>query len=253
MEVESAAQPESVTYKKGPRVRIAFRTGIAEFLLVICGLIFIRRDVYLQGNLGSVLQHWQEGWVCAAMLVDGIIRGAYSLNAEVSPLRKKVLKWGLPAGLFLYAACASLCIKLHIGTLDFELMRNAGVAILSVSLITSLIAGRQRPLFALQQDSKGTATASAPESITSDKSQQKPLEVKGIWRYVRYPDRFAILITLTGLSLALGTWVPLLALPGIFVAFKWDVHELEIDRVERFGESYTDYQKASKALIPFIY
>lgn len=254
METETAPPPKTSSRSR-PNVRYALRVGLSQVLLMVCGMIFIRRDVYLQGNVSSIFQHWQEAWVCAAMGVDGIIRGAYGLGPVTSPFRKKILRWGLPIGLFLYSACGALCIKLHVGYLDYEWARNAGVAILSVSLLVNLLSALNRPCFVFgdgrdnaveQSDSPGDESHEA--NVTEEK-----LEVRSVWRYVRYPDRFAIMIMLAGLALSMGTWVPLLALPGLFVAFKWEIGDLESYRLTRYKDQYLEYRKTSKALIPFIY
>lgn len=243
-----------------PRIRDAFRVGTLQAILVIGGMIFIRRDVYMQGNVASVFQHWQEAWVVGAMFVDGVMRGAYGLGPYVSPFRKRVLRLGLPIALFFYAASATLCTKLNVGALDYEWARNIGVGILGISLVLSLFSSLSLPLFVRGDESctvvtpvdSDDADSSAIAPTLPDFSVEK-FEVRGIWRFLRYPDRFSIMVMLAGLTLALGTWVPLLGLPGLFVAFKWETSDLESFRISQFGDAYLDYRKTSCALLPFIY
>lgn len=246
--------------RRRPRLRDAFRVGTLQAVLVLCGMIFIRRDVYLQGNVSSVFQHWQESWVVGAMFVDGLMRGAYGLGPYISPFRKRVLRLGLPIALFFYAASATLCTKLNVGALDYEWTRDAGVGIVGVSLVLNLLSSLSSPLFVRGDESCTVVTPGEGEEHDSpaiqptqpDFSAEK-FEVRGVWRFLRYPDRFSILVMLSGLTLALGTWVPLLGLPGLFVAFKWETSDLESFRISQFGDAYLNYRKTSCALLPFIY
>ncbi len=295
--METEAAPALAPPVRRPRVRVALRVGVAQVLLIIGGMIFIRRDVYLQGNVSSLLLHWQETWVCGAMFVDGIIRGAYGLGPYISPFRKRILRFGLPAALFFYSSCATLCIKLHVATLDYEWARDIGVAILGVALVINLLLSLRLPVFVRGAEASMVMTARDKDEFEVDETNDSPIainepaeaasgeaasanepsqiatsikpdittnenvklepaekfEVLGIWKYLRYPDRFAILLMLSGLSLAMGAWMPLLALPGLFVAFKWEIGDLESYRTSQFGEAYLNYRKTSWALLPFIY
>jgi hypothetical protein len=75
----------------------------------------------------------------------------------------------------------------------------------------------------------------------------------GPWKTVRYPDRSAMLLELVGISMALSAWLPLLTLPGLIVALKWEISDLEAFRIRKLGEKYINYKKHTWFLIPYIY
>ena len=75
----------------------------------------------------------------------------------------------------------------------------------------------------------------------------------GPYRYVRHPSYSGALITLLGIGLVLGNWLSLLALV-FFAVLGYGYRIFVEERVlqEAFGDSYRDYMKRTKRIIPFV-
>jgi protein-S-isoprenylcysteine O-methyltransferase Ste14 len=80
------------------------------------------------------------------------------------------------------------------------------------------------------------------------------LYTQGLFQYSRHPNYFGDLISFSGLCLMAGVWItvviPLLMLAGfIFV----NVPALDAHLHDRYGDSFDQYAKRTRKLIPFIY
>jgi protein-S-isoprenylcysteine O-methyltransferase len=80
------------------------------------------------------------------------------------------------------------------------------------------------------------------------------LVTAGPYRWLRHPSYTGAIITMTGLGLALGNWVSLLAmavLPSIAIGFRMHVEERAL--TEQFGEAYREFRKTRSAVIPGVW
>jgi protein-S-isoprenylcysteine O-methyltransferase len=80
------------------------------------------------------------------------------------------------------------------------------------------------------------------------------LVTAGPYRWLRHPAYTGVIVTMTGLGLALGNWVSLAAmsvLPTLAIAFRIHVEERAL--TEQFGEAYRDFRKTHAAVIPVIW
>lgn len=220
---------------------LALRTGLLELLIVLAGLIFVRREVYMQWQFSSLVFHWQDYALLGICFFDGIVHGAFDLQGpakEISPFRTKESYIGLPFILFLYVSCAALCVKLNVATLNYEWLHVVGLAIMLLAIGIGLWARRTVPACLLN-----------PEGD----NKELPAELTLPWRQLRYPERFALLFMLFGMSFVLSSWMPILALPGVFIALKWELADIEAFRIREIGDPYLAYRKESWSLLPFIY
>ncbi|MBS1955387.1 MAG: hypothetical protein JST89_14475 [Cyanobacteria bacterium SZAS-4] len=141
--------------------------------------------------------------------------------------------------LLLYFAASGLCQRLDMGVVHgdsttTQIFRYFGLLIASAGL------GIQA--YAL------LASARTKQDEEAGTSYMRCLLMK-----LRHPCFFAALVALTGIPIAMGTWYPLFAIPGIFIVMKWIVSEQEKMLVERFGERYILFQAGTKRLLPYIY
>jgi protein-S-isoprenylcysteine O-methyltransferase Ste14 len=84
-------------------------------------------------------------------------------------------------------------------------------------------------------------------------SDQHVIEA-GPYRYIRHPSYAGALITITGLGLALGNWVGLIALLGcMIVAYSYRIPIEESALLAALGEPYEKYIRRTYRLIPFIF
>lgn len=82
----------------------------------------------------------------------------------------------------------------------------------------------------------------------------QPVIDHGPYRLVRHPSYSAVLITVSGIGLALTNWLSLLALfASMLVSFNYRVHVEEHALCEAIGQPYRDYMKRTWRFIPYIW
>ncbi len=75
----------------------------------------------------------------------------------------------------------------------------------------------------------------------------------GPYRYIRHPSYTGALITVLGLGLALGNWTSILGmLACVGVGYAYRIHVEEAALVGALGEPYTEYQRRTARLVPFV-
>jgi protein-S-isoprenylcysteine O-methyltransferase Ste14 len=75
----------------------------------------------------------------------------------------------------------------------------------------------------------------------------------GPYRFIRHPSYTAVLLTLLGVGLALGNWAGLVLLFGLMaIAYAYRIRVEERALIEAMGESYEEYRRRTKRLIPFV-
>lgn len=83
--------------------------------------------------------------------------------------------------------------------------------------------------------------------------QDHSLIQSGPYRYIRHPIYTGLIAAFAGTTLAIGEWRGLLALLLVCVSLVFKLRREERLMLEHFGTSYTDYRRASWALLPWIY
>jgi len=90
-------------------------------------------------------------------------------------------------------------------------------------------------------------------SRTLREADDHALVTVGIYRFIRHPGYLSDLLIFIGVALAMNNLIPIVIIPITFLpAYAYRIHIEEKMLIEIFGVRYTDYQKASKRLIPFI-
>jgi protein-S-isoprenylcysteine O-methyltransferase len=80
------------------------------------------------------------------------------------------------------------------------------------------------------------------------------LVTAGPYRWLRHPSYTGVIVTMTGLGLAIGNWGSLAALAILpTLAIAWRMHVEERALTEQFGEAYRDFRKTHAAVIPVIW
>jgi len=287
---------------------LALRIGLLELAIVLVGLIFVRKEIYLHGQFNAMFLQWQEYAILFLIFLDGACRGfaeRLTNGKFLSPFRNRALRFLLPLTLFLFVACASLCDQVNWAAMHQQWWRDAGVLILASGVFLSIRELKTRPkgleiaasdsaVFLLPKsfvsedpdqdsvtasnnahgsagvppafavpsskktdpsnnDAPGNNDAAIAAVATANPASNADIVPEGPWKSVRYPDRSAILIELVGISMALAAWLPLLTLPGLIVAFKWEIADLEAFRIRKLGQKYINYAEETWFLIPYIY
>lgn len=164
-----------------PTFAEALKVGLLELIVVLAGLIFVRKEVYLAGNFRAMILHWQEYALLALMLIDGICRGFGELQGQAaysSPFRKRYLKYLLPATLFLFVSTSSLCDKLNAAAIHEEWFRDLGLAILASGVY----------LCAWSQNTKPVELEAEIELSVEEKSGLEPVDEESPEKESNVPD-----------------------------------------------------------------
>jgi protein-S-isoprenylcysteine O-methyltransferase len=80
------------------------------------------------------------------------------------------------------------------------------------------------------------------------------LVTAGPYRWLRHPAYTGAIVTTTGIGLALGNWMSLLAMAILpTVAIAWRVHVEEQALAEKFGEAYAAFRESRSAVLPCVW
>lgn len=84
--------------------------------------------------------------------------------------------------------------------------------------------------------------------------EEHRLVTAGPYRWLRHPAYTGVIVTVTGIGLALGNWASLLAmavLPTLAIAFRMRVEERALG--EQFGQAYDAFREDRWAVIPCLW
>src|SRR5262249_36520771 len=118
----------------------AVRLGILELVLLLLGILFVRREIWEFHAATLHLEHWQVAVLIPMAAADGAVTGAFSSrtrNVEHQPAYRRTMFWGVPSFFFLYVACAALCERLSVGvfTIVPEVVRCLGLLIVAAGTV----------------------------------------------------------------------------------------------------------------------
>lgn len=212
----------------------------------VCG---IRKTVALVINEPTQLIFFAE-WIIVSAITGGallpklvlgnpVIKELPDMSPEKRLIRRLIMPFSALLFLLLYFAANALCQRLDMGVVNgdaasTEIFRYAGLIVASAGL-------------AIQSYSLLSKSPTKPNSESENNFPHAA--AFGL----RHPCFFAVIVTLTGLPMVMGTWYPLFAVPGIFIVIKWIVTEQERVLREQFGDQYAEFQARTKRLIPYIY
>ena len=83
--------------------------------------------------------------------------------------------------------------------------------------------------------------------------QNGRLITTGPYRFIRHPMYTAQVVAVFPLVIELNTQLRIAALSILFITLLFKLHYEEKRLVKHFGQSYSDYQKVTKKILPFIY
>lgn len=92
--------------------------------------------------------------------------------------------------------------------------------------------------------------------FTSDVTIMKnhQLKTSGFYHFLRHPSYTASLLSFIGFGLSLNNWISILIV--ISVVLMVFINRIKVEEkalIGFFGQTYLDYKKSTKALIPFVY
>lgn len=225
---------------------LGFLLGTCISVVPVCG---IRRSPALVFTEPAQTILFIE-WIIVSAITGGALipnffqRDPLFKSSEVTNLPKRLLRlliMPITALLFLslYFAACGLCQRMDMGVIGGGQVINQTLRFLGLLISTVGLA--------IQSFALVTSARSKTDHESANGYVQSPIF------QLRHPCFFATLVALSGIPLALGTWYPLFALPGIFIVMKWIVTEQERVLVEKYGTAYEQYQNQTRRLLPYIY
>ena len=94
------------------------------------------------------------------------------------------------------------------------------------------------------------------KAFTVDVAINKEHELKtdGLYKLVRHPSYFGLILIMTGLSVGMNSLFSFLVLTlPVFFALVYRIYVEEAVLMEEFGVKYKDYCKTTKKIIPYLY
>ena len=89
-------------------------------------------------------------------------------------------------------------------------------------------------------------------SLSVQRKVEHELIQKGMYRIIRHPIYFGLLLLITGNGIIVGDYRAIIAVIIVFISFWFKLKKEERLLIEIFGDKYLNYKLRSKALIPFI-
>ena len=90
-------------------------------------------------------------------------------------------------------------------------------------------------------------------SLSVQQKVNHKLVKEGIYSIVRHPIYSGILLLFIGNALIVGDYRAIIAVCIIFISFWYKLKKEEKWMIETFGETYIEYTKTTKALIPYLF
>ncbi len=85
-------------------------------------------------------------------------------------------------------------------------------------------------------------------------SEDQRVVQEGPYRLIRHPGYLGSLLVWVGYSLGLGNWIAMILVAALLLtAYGWRINTEEKLLVEVFGGEYTDYQRRTHRLVPYVF
>jgi protein-S-isoprenylcysteine O-methyltransferase Ste14 len=192
---------------------------------------------------------WQEltteiVFILSQVLYFGKRFAAERRTKDPTPFLKQFARHNLEIGqlifVFLYVASGALCQKLGVGSFHLEskltgLVRTLGLLLVSGGAVIQVL----------------TLWPVNSAFIVCTPFMKRCFSIAN----VRHPIYFSWFLVLLGLPLVLDTWLPLVAIPGVFVVLRWTIRYKESQDKVKQGTDHVSRTGAQPRwyLIPFLY
>jgi len=91
-------------------------------------------------------------------------------------------------------------------------------------------------------------------TYTVTKIENHELIETGLYKIVRHPGYLGQILIFTGTAVSLSNWISvILMLVAVLLGYIYRIKVEEQFMIKQMGKTYTDYQKRTKRLIPFIF
>ncbi len=210
--------------------------NFAGAVIVVFGAVYFIRRSFVH-----IFDYWQEPVFYLVVVLGSTMAGWLGHNFTVGlkeKPRQRLIAWGSILFSFLYLSCALLCERLAFGTFNSPIWRDLGLLLVLAGWI-------------VRNWAVGTLGLLHSRLVTIQAGHE--LIDAGPYRRLRHPSYLGLILIFAGSPMVLGTWFPLLALPGVFVAIKWRMDAEEELLQDHFGEAYKTYCAGKWRLLPYVY
>lgn len=85
-------------------------------------------------------------------------------------------------------------------------------------------------------------------------NQEHELKTDGLYKILRHPSYFGLLLMFSGLSIGMNSLLSFLVITlPVFLAISYRIYVEEAVLLEEFGAKYEEYRKVTWKIIPYIY
>lgn len=138
--------------------------------------------------------------------------------------------------IYLYNAAIALCLRLQLMVIADPPILQQILRTVGVVLVFAGVAFQLKAVFS---------------SFVSPLRDGEPARFVSVCK-IRHPILFGWLLILTGLPLTFSVWMPILAIPGVFVGLNWRLVQREATLSDQLGDDYTKFQTNTWRLCPLI-
>lgn len=121
---------------------------------------------------------------------------------------------------------------------ESPLLRLIGIGLFMAGMILVLLA---------------EATLGRQFSVQVVIQEEHQLITNGLYRYLRHPRYFAIILFTIGLSLTFRSWLSLIVVAALIVVLLRRIQDEETLLEQEFGDDWRIYTKSSWRILPFVY
>ncbi len=225
----AAAAPE------GNRYWSALAQGALAAALVVVPVAVVR------GSISNLTSCWQETVFYVMAVAAGSMSGlwGFKFSAGITESKpQRLFVWSAVVFLVLYLALAALLAKIGLATLKGSIWPTTGVVLVALGLALRLWA-----IYHLGCFHSAFVTIQAEHELVKT----------GPYALIRHPSYLGLLVAAAGVPLVFSTWLPLFALPGAFVLFKWRIDTEDEFLAAQFQEEFEKYKAGRWKMIPYLY
>lgn len=200
---------------------------------LLAGLVVLVPVICVKQELNRLLSSWQEITFYILAVFTGGAAGLLGFDLPYRTRQKGPVRLIGPLYAFLYVALCVLCQRIHLTLLAGQVWPTVGVFMIACAFAFLLWS-----LFHLGR-------AGVESGLNFSRS--------GPYKRIRHPGYLSLLVCAAGLPLVFGAWLPLIALPGTFVALKWRIADEEEFLSREYSEEFEDYKRATWRMVPRLF
>jgi protein-S-isoprenylcysteine O-methyltransferase Ste14 len=203
----------------------------------------VKREIIINNMVADI------NWVrFAAIILLGLWEGYWLIMAQIAKKEKPKSKPLTPKSLIEFTIHFLLGMILVVQLLGLKILSFPDNNLVQITGLLILVAG-----IAIAVSARIVLASNWTEAAEYQIKKGHELVITGIYRYIRHPIYFGLMVVYTGGLIVSQTY---LFIPFFFILFYFAYSRGKREEkilMARFGGKYVDYLKSSKMLIPFIF